>query len=194
MHELSVVLASNNPHKVKEIREILFKGCKFLSLEEAGVRAELPETTGTIAGNALQKARAVWKITGLNCLADDSGLLVEALGSLPGVDSAHFAGLPPDPSRNNQKLLELMDGINDRRASFITVLALILDGEEFLFEGRVNGSIATSPRGNSGFGYDPLFIPEGSALTFAEMDEIEKNRISHRAKALEQLSLFLGQK
>lgn len=194
MHELSLVLATNNPHKVKEIRDILPESFNFLTLSEAGVTAQLPETTGTIPGNALQKARAVRELTGLNCLADDSGLMVEALNGEPGVDSAHFAGLPPNPEANNAKLLNLMMRLKNRKASFITVLALILDGEERLFEGRVKGTIATELRGSEGFGYDPLFIPDGYTLTFAEMQAEEKNRISHRAKALRALQHYFDLK
>jgi XTP/dITP diphosphohydrolase len=194
MHELSLVLATNNPHKVKEIRDILPESFNFLTLSEAGISSQLPETTGTIPGNALQKARTVWELTGLNCLADDSGLLVDALEGQPGVDSAHFAGLPPNPEANNAKLLNLMKGHENRKAAFVSVLALILYGEEMLFEGRINGTIAKRLRGNEGFGYDPLFIPDGFKLTFAQMKPQEKNLISHRARALEALQSYFDLK
>lgn len=194
MHKIRILLASCNTNKTKEIRDILPESFNLLTLSDAGVSSQIPETTGTIPGNALQKARTVWELTGLNCLADDSGLLVDALEGQPGVDSAHFAGLPPNPETNNAKLLTLMKGLENRKASFVTVLALILNGEEMLFEGRVNGTIATQLRGNQGFGYDPLFIPEGYSLTFAEMKPEEKNRISHRARALEALQSFFASK
>jgi XTP/dITP diphosphohydrolase len=153
---------------------------------------ELPETTGTIPGNALQKARFTFEVTGKNCLADDSGLLVESLDNQPGVDSAFYAGLPRNDQRNIEKLLINLQDKTNRKARFITVLALILDGKEFLFEGEVVGEITHSPSGNLGFGYDPVFVPKGYQHTFAELDPDLKNKISHRANALQKMVDFLA--
>lgn len=191
MHKIQLVLATNNAHKVSEIRSILPKSYTFITLKEAGMLFELPETSGTIKGNAVQKAITVWEATDCNCLADDSGLEVDALNGRPGVDSAHFAGLPPNPQRNLMFLLDQMEGVKDRSARFVTVIALVIGGEVHTFEGFVKGSITGAPRGTGGFGYDPVFVPEGVDVTFAEMSDAQKNAISHRAKALRALQVFL---
>lgn len=184
-----LVVASKNLGKIEEIRSFL---PRFI---EANGSALLDfdsfETAGTFHGNASRKALACWKSTGRNCIADDSGLEVNSLGGKPGVDSAFFAGHPRNDDRNISFLLDQMEGVTDRSASFLTVIALVLDGELHLFEGRVEGAISSKRRGNEGFGYDPVFIPEGESRTFAEMSTEEKNRISHRARALEKVRVFL---
>lgn len=186
-----LVIASNNHNKVSEIREMAPIGFVFHSLMDKNITQELPETSGTIPGNATEKAREVWKITGMNCLSDDSGLCVAALNGEPGVDSAFYAGLPRNDQSNYNLLLKKIDGRSDRRAHFLTVMALIIDGKEFLFEGRVEGTISEKPIGNSGFGYDPVFVPNGYDITFAQMSEKEKNAISHRKNALAKVIAFL---
>ena len=185
-----MIIATNNQHKLNEIRKMLPLSFTLETLKEAGVNFELPETSGSIEGNALQKARTVYLETGKTTLADDSGLLVEALGNQPGVDSAIYAGLPRSDQKNVDKLLAELDGADNRKASFVTVLALIMDGQEFLFEGRVNGQITEGLSGNGGFGYDPVFMPDGYDCTFAVMSDDEKNAISHRANAVAKLKEF----
>lgn len=191
MHKIRLVLATNNRHKINEIRKILPQGYELLTLTEAGVVEELPETSSTIEGNAAQKAMRVWEITGCECFADDSGLEVDALDGRPGVHSAFFAGEPRNDQRNVVFLLDQMEGITNRSARFRTVIALVQGGNVFLFEGIVEGTLTTSARGTGGFGYDPVFIPVGFDKTFAELDENVKNSISHRAIALKKLMAFL---
>lgn len=193
MHMIRLVLATNNPHKVKEIRKILPECFELIDLKEAGVTEELPETSATIEGNAIQKALKVWELTGLQCIADDSGLEVEVLGGKPGVDSAHYAGLPRNDSRNIIFLLDQMEGIQNRRACFRTVLAFVRDGKVYTFEGKVQGLITNGLRGKGGFGYDPVFIPDGYDRTFAELPVEVKNSISHRANALKSFHDFIRQ-
>jgi XTP/dITP diphosphohydrolase len=192
MTAIELVLATNNIHKLTEIRKTLPLSFNLLTLKDAGVLFELPETSGTIPGNAMQKARVTFESTGKNCLADDSGLLVEVLDNQPGVDSAFYAGLPRNDQRNIEKLLENLIGKTNRKARFITVLALILDGKEYLFEGEIKGEIALSPSGNAGFGYDPVFVPVGYQHTFADMDPDLKNKISHRANAIQKMMDFFS--
>jgi XTP/dITP diphosphohydrolase len=187
-----LVFATNNQHKLSEIRAILGNDYSVISLDDIGCHADIPETANTIEGNALQKARWVSDHYHCNCFADDTGLEVDALGGEPGVMSARYAaangkGQGHDSSANSALLLERMEGIANRTARFRTVIALIIDGAETLVEGIVNGSIATSPRGTDGFGYDPLFIPDGYDKTFAEMTADQKNAISHRRNASEKL-------
>lgn len=186
-----LVFATNNPNKVKEIIHALGHTWEVGSLASVGCNEELPETGRTLEENALQKARYVYDNYKVNCFADDTGLEVEALGGAPGVYSARYAGEQKSAADNCQKLLhELASGTN-RKARFRTVIALILDGKAHLFEGLVEGRINTELRGTKGFGYDPLFIPEGQDKTFAEMDLEEKNKISHRARAVDKLVDFL---
>jgi XTP/dITP diphosphohydrolase len=189
-----LLLATNNAKKVEEIRNLLPHSFDLLTLKDVNFIQEIPETTGTIPGNSMQKAKFVFDRTGLNCLSDDSGLLVAALGGAPGVDSAHYAGLPPDNEKNIDLLLEKLKDVDDRRAKFITVLTLILDGEAYQFEGVLSGEINRGRKGLNGFGYDPVFIPDGESRTFAEMESSEKNAISHRANALKKLSQFIADK
>lgn len=190
MHRISIILASNNQHKVREIRKILPESFNLMSLKEAGFTTELPETKGTINGNAVQKAMFVWEASGIECLADDSGLEIESLEGRPGVDSAHYSGFPVSAHRNMDLVLSELKGVENRKASFVTVLALIYEGKCYEFEGRIWGEIAKEKRGDNGFGYDPIFIPLGQTLTFAEMEEEAKNAISHRARALAKLKAF----
>lgn len=188
---MKIVFATHNAHKVSEVQAVLGLEYQLVTATEAGISEEIPETQPTIEGNALQKARYVYEHTGLNCFADDTGLEVEALNGAPGVYSARYAGEHVSYADNNKLLLKNLAGCQNRKARFRTVIALILDGKEHLFEGRVEGTIATEPHGEGGFGYDPLFIPEGSQLTFAEMSPEAKNGISHRGRAVAKLVAFL---
>jgi XTP/dITP diphosphohydrolase len=193
-----LVFATNNQHKLSEIRAILGEECPVLSLDEIGCHADIPETANTLEGNALQKARWIYEHCHCNCFADDTGLEVDALGGEPGVMSARYAavngkGDGHDASANSALLLERLRNITNRKARFRTVIALIIDGKETLVEGIVNGQIATEPKGTDGFGYDPLFIPDGYNQTFAEMTPEQKNSISHRRNASEALRQELAQ-
>ena len=188
---MKFVFASNNDHKIKEIRSILGDSHTALSLRELNIFDDIPEEEPDLEGNALAKARYVHRLTGMNVFADDTGLEVDALGGLPGVKSARFAGENKDFSANIDKLLAMLGSNNNRKARFRTIIALILNDTEFLFEGIVEGTIIDERRGNEGFGYDPVFIPSGKDRTFAEMDLSEKNTISHRGRALEKLRKFL---
>lgn len=189
--DVKLVIASNNIHKVEEIRQIAPEGFRFTTLGEINFIDELPETTGTIPGNALQKAHTLYGKTGLNCIADDSGLLITALNGDPGVDSAMYAGLPKNDEKNISKVLFEMEGVANREAFFITVIALLINEKEFIFEGKIKGQILSSSRGNNGFGYDPIFKPDSSPLSFAEMNSTEKNKFSHRAIAIGKMISFL---
>ncbi|CCY15012.1 nucleoside-triphosphatase [Prevotella sp. CAG:755] len=189
-----LVFATNNAHKLDEIRAILGDEIEIVSLADIGCHTDIPETADTLEGNALQKARYVYEHYHCDCFADDTGLEVEALDGAPGVHTARYA-YPDrhDPEANTRKLLDALKEKSSRRAQFRTVIALILNGEEHLFDGRVEGSIATEKRGTEGFGYDPVFIPEDSGKTFAELGVEAKNRISHRARAVARLCEFLRQ-
>ena len=188
-----LVFATNNPHKLEEIRAILGSKLEILSLADIGCDADIPETAETLEGNALIKARYVYDNYKLDCFADDTGLEVDALHGLPGVHTARYA-YPDrhDPEANMIKLLEALRENNDRNARFRTVIALIEKGKEHLFEGVVEGVIAREKSGTQGFGYDPVFIPEGNSKTFAELGEDIKNTISHRARAVQKLAEYLA--
>lgn len=188
---MQLVFASNNKHKIKEINDILGSGIQLLSLGDIKMEEDIPEDEHTLEGNALAKARYIHSATGLDVFADDTGLEVEYLDGQPGVHSARFAGPEKDSGANIEKLLLLLGNTLNRRARFRTVIALISNGSEYLFEGTVNGTITGDRRGHEGFGYDPVFIPDGYDLTFAEMSLSEKNRISHRAMAFGRLKEFL---
>lgn len=180
-----LVMATNNLHKLKEARAIIGDAFELVSLTEAGVSEDLPETSDTLEGNALQKARRVYELTGLDCFADDTGLMVDALGGAPGVYSARYAGGDGhDAEANMKKLLAELEAHDDRGAHFSTVIALIRGGREEIFEGRVDGRIARERSGANGFGYDPVFVADETGLPFAEMSEEAKNAISHRGRAL----------
>jgi XTP/dITP diphosphohydrolase len=189
---MKLVFATNNPHKVKEINSVIGNSFELLSLRDINITEDIPENEPTLEGNALSKARYVSKATGWNVFADDTGLEIEALGGLPGVHSARFAGENKDSSANIEKVHNLLSGKENRNARFRTVIALILDKKEYLFEGSVSGTIIDEKRGSEGFGYDPVFVPEGGNKTFAEMNLTEKNKLSHRARAFEKLKDFLA--
>lgn len=188
---MKIVFATNNAHKLTEVQAVLGDAYTLVTPRDCGVTEEIPEDQETLEGNASQKARYLYRRTGLDCFADDTGLEVEALGGAPGVHSARYATDGHDFAANNELLLRNLEGVGNRRARFRTVISLILDGEEHLFEGIVEGHIAQCASGSEGFGYDPLFIPEGSAKTYAEMDPAEKNALSHRGRAVRKLAEFL---
>lgn len=188
----SVIIATNNRHKLDEIQAILGERFSLKTLRDIGCTEELAEEQNTIEGNALQKAEYVYKNYHVDCFADDSGLEVDALNGEPGVDSAHYAGPQRSHDDNINLLLKNLAGKSDRKARFRTVITLFLDGKKHTFEGTVNGTILNERRGTDGFGYDPVFLPDGFSKTLAEMTMDEKNRISHRAVAVGKLANFLG--
>jgi XTP/dITP diphosphohydrolase len=189
---MEIIFASNNINKIREIGNVLGTSFILLSLKDINMTEDIPEDELTLEGNALYKARYIFAATGRNVFADDTGLEVEALNGQPGVHSARFAGENKDPDANIEKLLSLLKNKANRKAQFRTIIALILDTKEYLFEGSVKGTIISERIGREGFGYDPVFIPDGRTVTFAQMDLEEKNRISHRARAFEKLKLFLS--
>nr|WP_221898761.1 non-canonical purine NTP diphosphatase [Robiginitalea sp. SC105] len=186
-----MVFATHNPNKVLEIQKMLPGGIELLSLDDIGCSEPIPETETTLEGNARLKAKYVRERYGYDCFADDTGLEVAALGGAPGVFSARYAGPRADAVANMRKLLAEMAGCDDRRARFRTAIALSLDGEYHFFEGEVTGEILWEPKGDQGFGYDPIFMPAGSGRSFAEFPLADKNRISHRGKAFRALESFL---
>ncbi len=188
---MELVFATNNPHKLKEINSIIGDCFKLLSLEDLNILEDIPETEPTIEGNALSKARFVFSATGRNVFADDTGLEIEALNGMPGVHSARFAGKKKDSAANIEKAQSMLAGKENRNARFRTVIALVYDKKEYLFEGTTEGRIIKEKRGTEGFGYDPVFVPEGETKTFAEMSLAEKNKLSHRARAFQKLKDFL---
>jgi XTP/dITP diphosphohydrolase len=188
---MTLVFASNNEHKIKEINSLLGSSFKLLSLHDINITEDIPEEEPSIEGNALSKARYVFKATGMDVFADDTGLEIDALNGLPGVHSARFAGENKDSSANIEKVLSMLGNSQNRSARFRTVIALIIDKKEYLFEGVVTGTIIRERRGGEGFGYDPIFMPDGKNQTFAEMGLTEKNTVSHRARAFEKLKTFL---
>jgi XTP/dITP diphosphohydrolase len=188
---MKIVFASNNTNKIREINHILGNSFTLLSLQDISMDADIPENEMTLEENALVKARHIFRATGMNVFADDTGLEVEALNGRPGVHSARFAGIARNSEANIEKLLLLLKDKPNRRARFRTVIALIFDSREYIFEGIIEGTIINERRGSKGFGYDPVFVPEGKNQTFAEMNLDEKNRISHRSRAFKKLKLFL---
>lgn len=193
MGNMKLVFATNNEHKFLEIKDLLGDSFILLSLKEVNIKEEIPEDQPTLEENAIFKAKYIHNATGLDVFADDTGLEIEELHGSPGVHSARFAGENRNFSANTNKVLVLMKNKKNRRARFRTVIALILDGREYLFEGTVTGTILNEEHGNGGFGYDPIFVPAGENKSYAEMSLYEKNRISHRAIAFEKLKLFLSQ-
>ncbi|MCD8292708.1 MAG: non-canonical purine NTP diphosphatase [Prevotellaceae bacterium] len=187
----TLVFATNNAHKFQEVTDMLQGSIVLLRLKDIGCEADIPETAGTLEGNALQKARFIYDNYHVDCFADDTGLEVEALHGAPGVYSARYAGEAHDAEANMQKLLLNLQHETNRKARFRCVFTLIEHGEVHQFEGIVNGTITQEKHGKEGFGYDPLFIPDGYKETFAEMDETRKNQISHRARALQKLVAYL---
>ena len=189
---ISLVFATNNLHKLREIREIAGNAISVVSLGDIGLDAEIPETQDTIEGNARQKARFIFEQTGMDCFADDTGLEILALNGRPGVYSARYAGEGCSFTDNVKKVLEELQGIEDRRASFRCAICLVYKGNEYLFEGRVDGDITIAPSGTDGFGYDPVFRPEGMKETFAQMPAYLKNGLSHRGRAVHKMLQYLS--
>lgn len=189
-----IVFATNNKNKLKEIREILGDKFEIVSLDEIGYHDDIPETGNTLEDNALQKAEYIYKKYHIDCFADDTGLEVEALGGAPGVHSARYAdGTDHDSEANMQKLLHELKGKDNRKARFCTVIALYLHGQTLIFEGKVTGHIDTEKHGHGGFGYDPIFIPDGYNESFAVLGDNIKNSISHRSRAVAKLADYLRQ-
>lgn len=188
---MSLVFATNNKHKLEEISHLLEGTYEIIPLEAIGCHDDIPEDHETLEENALQKARYIKEHYGCDCFADDTGLEIEALNGQPGVYSARYAGPAKDSKANMQKVLDNMQNQANRKACFRTIIALILDGQEYLFEGRVDGEILTEQHGSAGFGYDPIFRPEGFKESFAEMNLDTKNSISHRGRAVSKLVDFL---
>ena len=188
---MKLVFATHNRNKAKEIQSLVPEGITIVTLDDLQCNEDIPETAPTLEGNAIQKAEYIVNQFNLNVFADDTGLEIEALNGAPGIISARYAGEQRDANQNMELVLEKLNGIENRNAQFRTVIALYWDGEMHLFEGIVTGKIRTTKTGEEGFGYDPIFEPENCGKTFAEMDLIEKNRMSHRARALEKMIAFL---
>lgn len=188
---MKLIFATGNENKIKEVSKSLLGGIEILGLSDVGIEEEIPEDHETLEDNALQKARYVYELTGEDCFADDTGLEVEVLLGEPGVRSARYAGPQKSAEDNIRKLLKKLEDLDNRKARFRTVIALIYKGKEYLFEGICNGFIITQPKGHRGFGYDPVFMPNGFRKTFAQMSLKDKNLVSHRAKAVIKLRNFL---
>lgn len=189
---MKIVFATNNKHKLDEVRKIVAGKIEIVSLEEIGCHDDIPETADTLEGNALLKANYIKNKFGLDCFADDTGLEVEALDNAPGIYSARYAGTAHDSEANMKKLLSELNGKENRKARFRTVIALVIGHDTHLFEGIVKGIIETKKKGENGFGYDPVFVPEGYTQTFAELGDNIKNNISHRAAAVRKLNDYLS--
>mgnify|MGYP000866691359 FL=1 len=189
---MELCFATNNQHKVDEIRSVIDKNLELITLQEAGIDIDIPEPYNTLKENASGKSKVIFDMTGINCFSEDTGLEVDSLGGEPGVKSARYAGDDRSFNANIEKLLSKLVGKPDRSARFKTVISLLIDGRETLFEGICEGRIITERRGEQGFGYDPVFIPAGADKTFAEMTMQEKNKFSHRKKAVEKLVAFLN--
>ena len=190
---MDLVFATNNQHKLQELQAILGDEFRLLSLKDIGCNEDIPEEQLTLEGNASQKSHYIFNKFGYNCFADDTGLEIDALNGEPGVYSARYAGEEKSAEANMEKVLHKMAKINRRKARFRTVISLIINGKEDLFEGVVNGEILFSKKGGSGFGYDPIFQPDGFEKSFAEMGMDEKNKISHRGRAVQKLVNFLAE-
>lgn len=184
---MKLVFATNNPNKIKEVQAILPANIKIVSLQEIGCNEDIPETSATIEGNAIQKAKYIKENYGYDCFADDTGLEVEILDGEPGVYSARYAGETKDANANMDKLLKKLETKSNRNARFKTVIALVINNELKTFTGICSGNITKSKKGKDGFGYDPIFMPNGYTKTFAELPLTEKNKIGHRGKAIQQL-------
>lgn len=190
---MQLIFATNNENKLREIKNVLNNSFELLSLKDINLDQDIPENEPTLEGNALAKARFINNITKVNVFADDTGLEIDELNGAPGVHSARYAGEHKDFEANIDKVLGQLEGKTNRKARFRTVIALIIDGNEYLFEGKIEGVIISDRRGKEGFGYDPVFVPNGSKLTFAEISLEEKNVISHRALAFKKLIAFLSE-
>ena len=189
-----ILFATNNRHKLSEVQQIIGNAIHILSLKDVGFTGDVPETQETIEGNARQKVRFVFEKTGKNCFADDTGLEIDALDGRPGVYSARYAGEDCSFEDNIVKILDELSGIENRKARFRCVVCLIIDNNEYLFEGKIEGTILKEKRGVDGFGYDPVFLPDGETSTFAEMPAYLKNGISHRGRAISKMLRFLEKK
>lgn len=187
----TIIFATNNRHKVDEIKKVVGQNINIVTLADAGIDIDIPEPYDTLQENATTKSRTIHQLTGQNCFSEDTGLEVEALNGEPGVKSARYAGDERNFQANIDKLLHNLAGKQNRKAQFRTVISLILNGQEYFFEGICPGSIITDQKGEQGFGYDPVFVPDGSHKTFAEMSIEEKNEYSHRRKATDKLVAFL---
>ncbi len=187
-----IIFASNNKHKAEEIRAILGEQFDIITLKEAGLEIDIPEPHETLLENAREKSTVIHRLTGMDCFSEDTGLEVEALNGAPGVRSARYAGEHANANDNLQKLLAEMKGIANRAARFKTVISLLLNGQEYIFEGDCEGTITDSASGTAGFGYDPVFVPAQHDQTFAELGIEVKSAISHRKKAIEKMTSFLG--
>jgi XTP/dITP diphosphohydrolase len=190
---MKLIFATNNQHKVEEIRPVIRNSfLQIVTLMESGIDIDIPEPYDTLEENASNKSKTIYALTSTNCFSEDTGLEVNVLHGEPGVKSARYAGEEKSFDKNIQKLLHRLEGLNDRKAKFRTVISLIIDGNEKLFEGICEGAIIHSKRGDSGFGYDPVFVPDGAVHTFAEMNIEEKNKFSHRKKATDKLVQYLN--
>jgi len=189
----TLIFATNNQNKVKEVREVLGDNFSIITLKEAGIDIDIPEPHNTLEANASEKSRTIYRLTGKDCFSDDSGLEVAALNGEPGVKSARYAGEIRDFQQNIDKLLFKLKNNSHRKAKFRAVISLILQNKEYQFEGVCEGTIAEAQKGTAGFGYDPVFIPDGTGKTFAEMSVEEKNLYSHRKRAMDKLIDFLKQ-
>ncbi|MEJ7913361.1 MAG: RdgB/HAM1 family non-canonical purine NTP pyrophosphatase [Chitinophagaceae bacterium] len=189
---MELIFATNNQHKAEEINSLLPEGFTIITLKQAGIQIDIPEPFYTLEANACEKASVIYTYTAKNCFGEDTGLEVRALNGAPGVKSARYAGEERSDELNRSKLLHSLKAHDDRSAQFRTVICLLLNGVEHLFEGVCTGQIAREPRGDRGFGYDPVFIPSGATKTFAEMDMTKKNTFSHRGKAVSKLVAFLN--
>ncbi|MBO9683006.1 MAG: RdgB/HAM1 family non-canonical purine NTP pyrophosphatase [Flavisolibacter sp.] len=189
---MKIIFATNNQHKVDEIRSALPENFSIISLKEAGITIDIPEPHDTLQENAAEKARTIHQLTKTNCFSEDTGLEVYSLNNEPGVHSARYAGEEKSFDKNIEKLLSKLEDSSERSARFRTVICLVLEGEEYFFEGICEGRIINEKRGEQGFGYDPIFIPTGSGKTFAEMSMDEKNSFSHRKKTTDKLVVFLN--
>ncbi len=188
---MELIFATNNQHKLEEVQQLIGSKFHLKSLADIHCWDDIPETGTTFEENAGQKSKYIFDRFALNCFADDSGLEVDALNNEPGIYSARYSGTR-DSEQNMYLVLEKLGNSTNRKARFVTVISLLMDGKEYLFEGTINGQIAHRPSGKKGFGYDPIFIPDGYAITFADLDRSEKNRISHRARAMQKLIEFLN--
>jgi XTP/dITP diphosphohydrolase len=190
---MKLIFATNNQHKVDEIRSVLSNSSiEIISLKEAGIDIDIPEPFNTLEENASNKSKTIYEMNGVNCFSEDTGLEVQALNGEPGVKSARYAGEEKSFDKNIEKLLKKLEGATNRKAHFRTVISLIIDAKENLFEGICEGTVGYSKKGKEGFGYDPVFVPDGSAHTFAEMKIEEKNQFSHRKKATDKLIAWLS--
>lgn len=189
---MKLIFATNNQHKVEEIKAALPDGVEIISLKEAGITIDIPEPHDTLEGNAAEKATVIYKLINNDCFSEDTGLEVQALNGAPGVRSARYAGKNASSAQNIETLMGILKSCKNRSARFRTVICLILNGQQHFFEGVCNGTITKAQTGSSGFGYDPVFIPDGATKTFAQMTVADKNNFSHRRKAVNKLVAFLN--